>query len=1096
MDLSERQKLFENPTAEYRGKPFWSWNGRLEEAELCRQIDIIKEMGFGGYFMHSRTGLETEYLGEEWFELTNKCADYGYGKGMEAWLYDEDRWPSGSAGGMVTKEEKYRAMYMEMNFLTEDMWRSWQPDENVVAVFALKGDFPQFDGERESLTEKVNPSDSEAKSLTGAEEQSGSERESLTKTCPSGKNGIFRAKRLLHAGDVLASDETAVEFRVRTSVCTDNYNGYCYVNTMNREATRKYIELTHEKYKEKCGERFGKEIYGVFTDEPHRGGVFTNFAEAEVNAVPYTQDLFEEFEKRFGYSLKERLPELFLRTQEAELSKVTRDYFELCQELFLERFAIPVYDWCKQNKLIFTGHVLHEDSLACQAVMQGSLMRFYEYMDYPGIDILSEGNRCYWVAKQISSVARQLDKEWVLSELYGCTGWQMDFEDYKNVGDWQALFGVNLRCPHLSWYTMKGEAKRDYPASILHQSGWYQDYRYVEDYFSRIHAVLHGGKPACELLVINPIESVWARAYSGAFDGLAAADGEMKRLEAQYASLFHMLAGNRIDFDYGEEDILARHGRVEDCVLYVGKAAYRKVLVAGMDTMRRSTLHLLETFAAQGGEVIFAGEVPGYMDVEPSEEPGKLAETCIRINFTEQEVARACRSGHEVGIVRTGDGGQKENTENQDLFAQAFEIEGGRVIMVLNVNRVQGYNGITLDLGEGSCLEAWEARSGRVTEPQYRVEDGRILITIDLEKGGERLYIIPDSKRELPGAEAFSGQEKVALPDSFSYRLSERNICVLDMVSVTDSQGREFPCMEVLKADRALRDQLGIPYRGGEMLQPWYQVKYKGGNTKLLDIVCLRYEVNIEEMLGSFQAGDTCSGSRSSQSSGNGHFAWKIHTPVRLAMEALEHVRSVTVNGVQVPAVSSGKWIDICFDELEIPADCLRPGGNTIDIEMAYYGTSGIEAVYLLGDFGVKVQGDSAILTALPDRLAIGDITGQGLPFYSGSVVYETEEIEGLSGASVAVTVEDFGGSLVKLLGDGEGVIAFPPYQARIGNLRGIEVVLTRRNTFGPLHQFPREAPSYGPGNFVTEGEGWSRDYMLYPQGLLEKPVIYRDSVC
>ena len=105
MDLSERQKLFENPTAEYRGKPFWSWNGRLEEAELCRQIDIIKEMGFGGYFMHSRTGLETEYLGEEWFELTNKCADYGHKAGMESWLYDEDRWPSGSAGGMVTKEE-------------------------------------------------------------------------------------------------------------------------------------------------------------------------------------------------------------------------------------------------------------------------------------------------------------------------------------------------------------------------------------------------------------------------------------------------------------------------------------------------------------------------------------------------------------------------------------------------------------------------------------------------------------------------------------------------------------------------------------------------------------------------------------------------------------------------------------------------------------------------------------------------------------------------------------------------------------------------------------------------------------------------------
>lgn len=1016
MDLEKRQELFENPTAAFRGKPFWSWNGKLDEKELLRQADIIKEMGFGGFFMHSRTGLETEYLGKEWFELTNKCADYGCGKGMEAWLYDEDRWPSGSAGGLVTKEEKYRAMYLEINFLTGEAWASWKPDGNVAAVFALKGDFSE-----------------------------------------SGEKGIFSEKRQIRAGDVLAEGERAVEFRTRTSVCTDNYNGYCYVNTMNREAIEKYIELTHEQYRERCGDRFGKEILGVFTDEPHRGGVFTNFAEGEVNAVPYTQDLFEEFEKRFGYSLKERLPELFLRTREAEFSRVTRDYFELCQELFLERFAIPVYDWCRRNKLIFTGHVLHEDSLSCQAVMQGSLMRFYEYMDYPGIDILTEGNRCYWVAKQISSVARQLDKEWVLSELYGCTGWQMDFEDYKNVGDWQALFGVNLRCPHLSWYTMKGEAKRDYPASILHQSGWYRDYRYVEDYFSRIHAALHGGKPVCGLLVLNPIESVWARAYSGAFDGLTAADGEIRRLEEQYAALFHILAGNRIDFDYGEEDILARHGRAEGGVLYVGSAAYRKVLVAGMDTMRESTLKLLEAFAEQGGEVIFAGEVPGYVDAEPSEAPGRLAEACLRIAFTEQAICDCCQSGEEVRILCAG-GGRPE-----DLFTQVFRIEGGRAVMLLNVNREQGYQGITLDLGEGSCLEAWDARSGGVTEPEYAVKDGRLLLTLDLEKGGERLYIIPERKRELPKGEVFRGKEEIALPDRFRYRLTERNICVLDMVSVTQGQGRQIPRMEVLKADRALRDELGIPYRGGEMLQPWYQVKYKGGNTKVLDTISLRYQVEIAE---------------------------RSDSPLKLVVEDLEHIRTVKVNGVEISAVSCGKWIDICFDELEIPAECLRFGGNTIDITMDYYPTSGIEAVYLLGEFGVRIQGDGALLTSLPETLSIGDITDQGLPFYSGSVIYETEEIRELRDTCAEVTADAFGGGLVKLLGEGEAVIAFPPYRARIRDLRGIEVVLTRRNTFGPLHQSPKEAPAYGPGNFVTEGGEWSEGYMLYPQGLLEKPVV------
>lgn len=83
--------IFKYPGPEWRGKPFWCWNGKLEKRELIRQIHIIKEMGIGGFFMHSRTGLETEYLGKEWFELINTCIREGRELGLESWLYDEDR---------------------------------------------------------------------------------------------------------------------------------------------------------------------------------------------------------------------------------------------------------------------------------------------------------------------------------------------------------------------------------------------------------------------------------------------------------------------------------------------------------------------------------------------------------------------------------------------------------------------------------------------------------------------------------------------------------------------------------------------------------------------------------------------------------------------------------------------------------------------------------------------------------------------------------------------------------------------------------------------------------------------------------------------
>ena len=110
--LSLDKKLFENPTSEYRGTPFWAWNCDLEKDELLRQIDIFKEMGLGGFHMHVRTGMSTEYLSDEFMSLIRSCTDYAKQNEMLAWLYDEDRWPSGAAGGIVTKDPAMRQRYL------------------------------------------------------------------------------------------------------------------------------------------------------------------------------------------------------------------------------------------------------------------------------------------------------------------------------------------------------------------------------------------------------------------------------------------------------------------------------------------------------------------------------------------------------------------------------------------------------------------------------------------------------------------------------------------------------------------------------------------------------------------------------------------------------------------------------------------------------------------------------------------------------------------------------------------------------------------------------------------------------------------------
>ena len=65
------------------------------------KIALMKAGGWGGAFIHSRIGLLTPYLGEEWFAACDAVMEACREHGMLVWLYDEDKWPSGYSGGSV-----------------------------------------------------------------------------------------------------------------------------------------------------------------------------------------------------------------------------------------------------------------------------------------------------------------------------------------------------------------------------------------------------------------------------------------------------------------------------------------------------------------------------------------------------------------------------------------------------------------------------------------------------------------------------------------------------------------------------------------------------------------------------------------------------------------------------------------------------------------------------------------------------------------------------------------------------------------------------------------------------------------------------------
>jgi hypothetical protein len=1035
--MSNPYDLFVNPPPAYRGKPFWAWNGQLEREELLRQIHVFKEMGYGGFFMHSRTGLATEYLGEDWFELIRFCSEEAERLGMEAWLYDEDRWPSGTAGGLVTEEPRFRLKFISLQVEATATFR-WR--DSLIAAFTCR--------------------------LDGLS---------------------YYDCRQLAAGEMPVADSSYVvlAFAIAEMEQESFYNGHTYVDTLNREATDRFLELTHERYKQTCGGLFGSAIKGIFTDEPHRGALMDGFGITNDNPewhAPWTYTLFQQFQETFGYDLIPRLPELFLWPDGKKISQVKWHYVELLQAMFLDHFAKPIDEWCRSHNLILTGHVLHEDNLTSQAAMCGSVMRYYEHMEYPGVDVLSESNSSHWIVKQLSSAARQLGKTWLLSELYGCTGWQMPLEAHKAVGNWQALFGINLRCPHLAWYTMEGQAKRDYPASLSHHSAWWRDYHYVETYFSRLGVVMTSGKPCCDILVLNPIESLWCQVYPGWSKGLLVQSPEVQQLEGMYRDTFQWLAGAQIDFDYGDEEMMGRLARVAEdeangTILQFGQSAYRAVVISGMTTMRSSTLKLLHSFRRAGGRVVFAGAPPAYIDAIEDGACLKLSADCVTIPLAKEPLVAACRDAVQHGItVMDADTGMPI----EDIYGQMRRDESSFYVALMNMNREHRYRNVRVSVQAQGVVEEWDCASGE--RRSVRVDSCGAFIEIEtcFEPSGEHVYVISVEKTEgLSSTRSSEDHVLAKLNGPYAYTLEEPNVCVLDQASYRIEGGDWNEELEILKVDRALRDTLQLPYRGGDMIQPWYKRKYEHDSTTARCRLELKFSFSVE-----------------------GLGASGIH----LVMERPERFR-VSLNNQELPIPKHPEWwIDSSLKKAAIPLNMLRVGDNDITLVTDFHADLDLEAIYLVGMFGVYLDGNRKRIDKLPAKLEVGCLTGQGLPFYSGSVTYkmETNTFPFIASAEadasdVVLSLPSFAGACVKVksaLHESPRMIAWRPYETDVTSewrkreSIEVEVVLTRRNTFGPLHEIPLYTIEYGPYSFVTEGDHFSENYELIPSGLLEAPKI------
>ena len=565
---------FMTPSKQFREVPFWSWNDDLDPAELRRQIGLMDEAGWGGFFMHSRIGLRTPYLGKKWMECIRTCVEEAKERGMGAWLYDEDKWPSGYAGGLTVTQKEHRAQALvclvdnKPALLAEAVTAfTARREGGVLSGFSPLRDLTAFDGDRQSL----------------------------------------------------------VQFYVwQANLGSPWFNGYSYFNPLNPQAVRAFLDSTHEAYARECGHEFGKTIPGIFTDEPaYLDTTLPGIGVTEpgaVNGVPWVDDLPQRFLERWGYDLLPVLPSLFFDS--GDYTRVRYHFWRLVTERFVDAFTRQVYEWCETHHLPLTGHYLLEDSLWYQVRWNGAVMPHYEYEHIPGIDKLGRNLYTPLTVKQLDSAACQLGKPRTLCESYGCSGGDFSFAGRKWIGDWLYVLGVNLNNPHLSLYSMRGERKRDYPANLFYPQPWWKENRILADYFARLSYALSTGKRVVDILVIHPIGSAWTRYRPDAIGEVGFLDESLTRLEKT-------LLNAQRDFHYGDEMLMVKYAGVErqdgQAVLRVGEMCYRVVILPPSYSLNRHTAALLRDFAAAGGTILSLPPAPAEIEGVP--QPNILPDT-------------------------------------------------------------------------------------------------------------------------------------------------------------------------------------------------------------------------------------------------------------------------------------------------------------------------------------------------------------------------------------------------------------------------------------------------------------------------------------
>ncbi|MDM8007672.1 MAG: glycosyl hydrolase [Phycisphaerae bacterium] len=993
---------------EYMAAPFWFWNDVMDPKEVRRQIAEMAGQNIGGFFMHARMGRVTPYMSQEWMTAVKAAVDEARQRGMFAWIYDEDGWPSGFGGGAVNAlGEEYLQQYATAEIIPCDgsLGPKLERPKHIIAAYATGKKVNGFDD-----CHRLDPND-----LPG----------SWSRLPPTCRERLVVFRRELHNYRRHFSPEAWADG---------------YVDVLNPKVTRAFIQSIYEAYRHEIGREFGKNVPGVFTDEPsyHELG----WSEPVVR-LPMSPVLEREFEKRYGAPLLDNLMTIAFGGPDAIRARWC--FYSCLAHLFSQNYTRILAEWCERHKMIFTGHYLLEEHPRCATHVIGDPMLHYYHQQYPGIDHLGKDLdlKDFWssarvLVKQASSIAHQFNKARVMCETFAGGGWHFGIREQKWMADWQYAMGLNLVCQHAFHYSLRGFRKRDYPPSLSFQQPWWSFSRNLGAHFARLGYLVTRGRRVVNVLVMHPIESFFATHEPGGYPWPNDLMNEALKKLVEY------LLAHQIDFDFGNEVLLKRHGQLRGASLKLGSAAYDAVIIPHSLTWRKSTVAMLRKFAASGGRLYFVEPAPTHIEGEPTEAYGSLLDEAMSLGHWQAPEFRQCIADLVGPAARRACRVLGNDPHNQDIMVMHRRAEEQDIFFLASAAKTAHTASVVFDVPGTPMLV--DTVSGHISPAPHTRENGECRIELPFDFAKSHAICFRRGRRaSVPATEVQVFQQTLCRKgDLLPYQMDRDNAFILDTGELF-IDGRSAGIMSTLNAEQALA-------RHGNAPQAF-----------------MRFTATSETKVASAEL--------------------LLETP-----ESFE----IRMDGRNVPVPTQPAWfIDPCLRRIPIPGG-LKAGVNTVEIHFRWQPGLEIEPMYLLGRFGAYVEHDKCRIAPLPKKLAVGSWHDQGLAFYAGITTYTLDAYVDLTADRWELRCPEFHSAIrVTVNGVDAGHILWAPYTLDItAHLRrgrnqiGLQVANCLRNFLGPHHMGNEdEIDCLGPHNFFNTRHRVP-EYRLKPAGLLGEVVL------